>query len=192
MAGLFTIAKIMRIVVIAFTSLVLLSYQNCAEAPQGAFGESIAPSTDPGFENIPDDPDLGGLDQQPVSYPGGLSPQPIANSDRLEIILSKTLNGVKATEFKLSEVIYGRITGLGSTNVFACAYRQEDGDTCSNQLPSWSSLPNEDWVYHEPTRSWRFENSFQAKGYPRGVYYITFYDTERDRQVTYGLRVVKD
>lgn len=83
------------------------------------------------------------------------------------ISFSASLNGERATQLVRTQTYFGKITGVGSQNIRACAEQVNQG-VCSN-MANWSSLPNADWSWQESDKSWRATFNTLAQ-FPNGQY----------------------
>lgn len=69
------------------------------------------------------------------------------------LIFSKTIDGPAATQFSVGEVVYFRVTGIG-TSAKSCIETNENAGFCSS-LNNFTTMPNSDWVYDSASKIWR-------------------------------------
>jgi hypothetical protein len=69
------------------------------------------------------------------------------------LVLSRTLDGPAASTLPAGQTIYGRIAGLGASNVQTCV-EAASASTCAS-LVNWTTLPGGGWTFDAPTSTWR-------------------------------------
>lgn len=69
------------------------------------------------------------------------------------LIFSKNIDGPAAPQFSVGEVVYFRVTGIG-TSAKSCIETNENSGFCSS-LNNFTSMPNSDWSYDAASKIWR-------------------------------------
>ncbi|MCM2266416.1 MAG: hypothetical protein NDI60_01430 [Elusimicrobiales bacterium] len=89
-----------------------------------------------------------------------------------KVVFSTTQNGPAKNSFSNTQLIYGKVSGLGGDSVYSCACPKLS-DGCDDRS-AWTQLPNNEWSYNPSDKTWRMASALN--GIPPGYYKLAFED----------------
>lgn len=150
-----------------FTSI--LVFQNCAK--------NVTPATD--FTQGTDETPEYENEEQSSTNPRSFSAR---------VVFSTTLGGSSASYVVAEDVTYGKLTGLGGTNVWGCSSVASSGE-CDDETNFDDLSANPDWSYSSSDSTWKMQRTLSD--IPNGTYSVIFHDRRLNKKAAATITIQK-